>query len=103
MKGGIRMNINPEALLSQLPDFNSHEAARSWFKEQLHEQFQLRSSDEVNGKRVYFYHIIKNPEVYQQYMESFASPVKHEITSMKPFESYTTLEISEDGGVSVST
>ncbi|WP_053361505.1 hypothetical protein [Bacillus sp. FJAT-27251] len=96
------MNTNLDALLERKPEFSSHEEARSWFKEQLQEQFQLRSSDEVNGKRVYFYHIIKNPEVYKSYMESFASPVKHEITSMEPFESYTTLEISEDGGVRVS-
>jgi hypothetical protein len=83
-----------------MPDFKSHEEARAWFNEQFPDRFFLRSSDETDDKKVFYYHIVKNPDVYQQYMESFASPVKHEITNMETFESYSTVEISEDGGIS---
>jgi hypothetical protein len=52
-----------------------------------------------DGKRVNFYHLVKDPEVYQPYMESFASEVKHEITNTETFKSYRTIEIEEDGNV----
>lgn len=96
------MNIDLTNIYDRMPDFASHEEAREWFKEQFQDHFLLRGSDENEGKRVFIYHIIKDPEVYQQYMESFASPVKHEITNMETFESYSTLEISEDGDISFS-
>ncbi|RKQ31347.1 hypothetical protein [Oceanobacillus halophilus] len=95
------MNIDLKSISDKMPDFKNHEDARQWFKEQFHDDFLIRSSDVVNGEKIYFYHIIKNPELYQQYMESFAKPVKHEITNMETFESYSTVEISEDGDVKV--
>lgn len=96
------MNVDINEITNHMPDFTSHEDARSWFKEQFHDHFLLRSIDEINGERVFFYHIVKNSESYQQYMETFAKPGNHEITSMAPFESYSTVEISEDGNVSIS-
>ncbi|MEH7302935.1 hypothetical protein [Neobacillus drentensis] len=84
---------------SQIPSFKSHEEAREWFKGQFGDRFLLRMTDMKDGKRVNFYHLVKNPEVYQPYMESFASSVKHEITNMDVFKSYTTIEIDENGHV----
>jgi len=84
----------------QIPDFNSHEEARTWFKEQFgDDRFLLRVSNRKNGKRIYFYHLVKDPEVYKPYMESFSSQFKHEITNFETFKSYSTIEISEDGEV----
>ena len=50
----------------------------------------------------YYYHIVKDPETYQRYMESFASNEDREITEMSTFESYTTVEITEDGDVNIT-
>ncbi|WP_042457035.1 hypothetical protein [Neobacillus dielmonensis] len=84
----------------QMPTFHSHEEARSWFKEQFGDnRFLLRLSNMKDGKRTYFYHLVKDPEVYKPYMESFSSSVKHEITHFDTFKSYSTIEITEDGEV----
>lgn len=93
------MNLDLTTIYDQMPDFRSHEEARAWFKEKFQDRFLLRNSDISEGKRVFYYHIIKDPEVYQHYMESFASPVKHEITNIETFASYSTVEISEDGDI----
>jgi hypothetical protein len=84
---------------SHIPSFSNHEEAREWFKEQFGDRFLLRMTDMKDGKRVNFYHLVKEPEVYQPYMESFASSVKHEITNMEVFKSYSTIEIDENGHV----
>ena len=96
------MNVDATTIAENMPKFISHEDARSWFKKQFQDHFLLRSHDVIAGKKVYFYHIVKDTESYQQYMQSFAKPGKHEITSIAPFESYSTVEISEDGKVSFS-
>jgi hypothetical protein len=96
------VNIDLTSITEQMPDFNSHLEAREWFTSQFPNRFLLRSEDSLEGKRVYYYHVVKNPEVYQQYMESFAKAEGHEITNPKTFESYSTVEISEDGDVSLS-
>ncbi|WP_462413350.1 hypothetical protein [Neobacillus sp. Marseille-QA0830] len=83
----------------QMPKFRSHEEARSWFKEQFGNRFLLRMTNNEDGKRIYFYHLVKDPNVYKPYMESFSSSVKHEITNFDTFKSYSTIEISENGEV----
>ncbi|MRH44554.1 hypothetical protein GH741_18065 [Aquibacillus halophilus] len=96
------MNFDLASISDQMPDFENHDQARVWFKDQFSDRFSLTNSNVIDGKKVYFYHIIKNPEVYHQYMESFAKPVKHDITNMETFESYSTVEISEDGEISLT-
>jgi hypothetical protein len=102
MKGVKSMNFDITSIYNNMPDFQSHSEARSWFKEQFGDRFLLRNSDEFEGERVYYYHLVKNPEVYEEYMETLSNDAGPEITSMEPFESYSTIEISEDGGISFS-
>ncbi|NRD79677.1 hypothetical protein HPT25_20150 [Bacillus sp. BRMEA1] len=92
------LNFTPEH--ERIPDFRNHEEAREWFKELFDDRFLLRMSDMKDDKKIFYYHIVKDPEVYQHYMESFSRPAEfHEITNMHVFESYSTIEISEDGDV----
>ncbi|MBB5172491.1 hypothetical protein [Texcoconibacillus texcoconensis] len=94
------MDIDITSLSQDMPDFHNHEEAREWFKNQFHERFSLRSSDDEDGKKVYYYHLIKHPDQYEQYMESFAKEQEgHEITNMETFESYSTVQITEDGDI----
>ena len=83
----------------QMPNFKSHEEARTYFKNLYGDRFLLRGTDIREGTKVTMYHLVKNPEVYQPYMESFSHEVKHEITNMDVFKSYNTIEIDENGNV----
>lgn len=96
------MNIDIESIYENMPDFSNHMEAREWFKNEFKDRFFLRTHSEQDGKMTYYYHIVKDPEVYQRYMESFASEQEREITEMSTFESYTTVEISEDGAVNIT-
>ncbi len=96
------MSVDWTIINERLPDFKSHEEARACFKEKFEDRFLLRSVDVIEGKRVYFYHLIKDLDEYQEYMESLISSVKQETTTVKPFESYSTVEINEDGVISFS-
>ncbi|GAA0341854.1 hypothetical protein GCM10008967_35310 [Bacillus carboniphilus] len=93
------------SFFNEMPDFNNHDEARSWLKEQFHEKCLFRGSDSVEGQTVYFYHLIKDPDVYQQYMESFASEheQEHKITNMKTFESYHTIVVTADGEITIQS
>ncbi|MFT4413931.1 hypothetical protein ACLM5H_08735 [Fredinandcohnia humi] len=94
------MNIDFTTLYDKMPDFQNHEEAREWFKNEFQDKFLLRTHDKIEGKMVYYYHIVKDPEVYKEYMESFGRTGEHEITNIQTFESYSTVEISENGDVS---
>ena len=93
------------SFFNQMPEFANHEEARDWLKKQFQNKCLFRGTDTVEGKKVYFYHLVKNPEVYQQYMESFASPrpEEHEIADLQTFESYHTLVITEDGDLTIES
>ncbi|MBT2662052.1 hypothetical protein [Bacillus sp. ISL-45] len=96
------MNIDIDQLAASLPDFSTHEEAREWFSNRFGTQFIQKEEDFSEGKRVYYYHIVKNREDYDRYMASLMEDGKMELKSMEPFESYSTVEISEDGDVSIS-
>ncbi|MFC0557600.1 hypothetical protein [Halalkalibacter alkalisediminis] len=96
------MDIDFKTIYNQMPDFTNHQEASDWFIGQFGNRFVLKNSDVIDDEKVYYYHVVKNPEVYQAYMESLSNEEGSHITSMEPFESYSTIEISEDGGISFS-
>ncbi|GAE35505.1 hypothetical protein [Halalkalibacter akibai] len=96
------MNFDLTTIYNDIPDFKNHDEASSWFKNRFGDQFVLKNYDTIEGEKVYYYHVIKNEEVYHEYMESLASPEHTDITSPEPFESYSTVEITEDGGISLT-
>lgn len=53
------MNIDIDQLTSSLPDFSTHEDASEWFTNRFGTQFIQKDEDFSEGKRVYFYHIVK--------------------------------------------
>lgn len=95
----MNQNVNHDP--TEIPSFKSHDEARDWFKGQYGNDFLLRSTDVDNGRKVMYYHLVKNPDMYQSYMESFAATdaAQHEITNMGVFKSYSTITIDEDGQV----
>ncbi|HAQ07298.1 MAG TPA: hypothetical protein DCR24_07185 [Bacillus bacterium] len=96
------MNLDINELVSRMPDFRSHEEASAWFSSEFGGQFVQKDHDVSEGKNVYYYHVIKNHEAYDRYMAYLMGEGKLDMGSMEPFESYSTIEISEDGDVSIS-
>jgi hypothetical protein len=88
-------------LEEEMPNFENHEQAKQWFKNIYHNYFIIRSSNTWAGKKTYLYHIVRDLNLYQQYMRSFANPVRREITNMKTFDSYSTVEITDNGDVNI--
>ncbi|WP_142382902.1 hypothetical protein [Bacillus sp. V33-4] len=95
------MEFNIEQLAEQLPDFSDHEGAHHWFTQKYGERFVLRETNTIEGKKVYFYHVIKEPGLYNEYLENISDEISDEINP-DAFRSYSTIEISEDGDVSIS-
>ncbi|WP_160722934.1 hypothetical protein [Bacillus sp. USDA818B3_A] len=93
------MNQDFNIKQEQIPAFKSHDEARTYFKNLYGDRFLNRGTDLSEGKRVSIYHLVKDPNVYQPYMESFSHEIKHEITNMDVFKSYNTIEIDENGNV----
>lgn len=85
----------------KMPNFQSHEEARQWFKGKFQEDFLIRCSEAFQGRKIYFYHIVKNKDLYQNYMQSFTKHTRPQITNMDTFNSYSTVEISENGEVNI--
>lgn len=101
-KGVVKLNFDVNELVSSMPDFSNHEEAREWFTKRFGTQFLPKDEEKSEGKHVYYYHIVKNQENYDHYMMSLKEEGKMELNNMEPFESYSTVEISEDGDVSIS-
>ncbi len=96
------MNISIEQLAQELPDFASHEEARNWFQQKYKDSFIYKSQDVSDGMNVFFYHIVKDPQVYEQYMAELQNEVHSTLQDDKAFYSYTTVEIAENGDISLS-
>lgn len=95
------MNINIEELANEMPEFNNHEEARGWFENRFQENIVFKERDIINDVPTYFYHIVKDTASYNNYMDMLSKD-NEEIDSMTPFQSYTTVSISENGDVEIS-
>ena len=85
---------------AKLPDFSSHQEARNYFKELYREQFVLNGSELIDGRKVYFYHLILDTEHYQEGMEVLKTD-GYMKDAMQFLISYQPIEISEDGSVHI--
>lgn len=92
-----------EKILNERPTFHSYNEAHEWFIEHFQERFVLRNIDQLDGQKLYYYHLIKDPEVYHEYMNVLSNDQPEHITDMSPFYSYHTVVITESGQVEVIT
>ncbi|RFU64954.1 hypothetical protein [Peribacillus glennii] len=96
------MEIRIENLMQELPEFDTHDEAKAWFEEKYQDRFVLGSTDIMEGTKVYYYHLVKEPNEYRDYMANVSNGSDEGIESMQPFYSYSTIEIAENGGISIS-
>lgn len=47
-----------------LPQFNGHGEAYQWFKEKFSDYFILKGSGNLEGEKIYFYHLILDQDNY---------------------------------------
>lgn len=85
---------------AQIPDFSSHDEARDWFKLKYNNSFQLETSQEINGQKLYFYFLILDHEKFfkgQQEMteKGFIGD------ALEYLGSYQKIEIYEDGSIHI--
>lgn len=90
-----------EKVSKNIPYFQNHGEAKKWFKKHFSNKFRIRCSDCFKGKKIYYYHIVRNEKLYKNYMECFSHHVRPVITNMEVFDSYSTVEISENGEVNI--
>ncbi|WP_456271284.1 hypothetical protein [Bacillus sp. AK031] len=95
------MTFNIEQLAEEMPDFTSHNEASAWFGNRFQGQFIFKEKDVINEVPTYFYHIVKDTNNYNEYM-NLLSDEDQKIDSKTSFYSYTTVIISEHGDVEIS-
>lgn len=95
------MDINIEQLAEEMPEFENHQEASEWFGNRFQGQFIFKEKDTLNGIPTYFYHIIKDVNNYNRYMNAL-SQEESEIEAAQSFYSYTTVSITDDGDVEIS-
>jgi hypothetical protein len=95
------MDINIEQLAEEMPEFENHQEASEWFGNRFQGQFIFKEKDTLNGIPTYFYHIIKDVNSYNRYMNAL-SQEGSEIEAAQSFYSYTTVLITDDGDVEIS-
>jgi hypothetical protein len=95
------MTFNIEQLAKEMPDFTSHQEASEWFGNRFEGKFIFKEKDMINEVPTYFYHILKDTNGYNQYMNMLSDEYQ-KIDSPTSFYSYTTVLISEHGDVEIS-
>ncbi|EDL65812.1 hypothetical protein [Bacillus sp. SG-1] len=95
------MDINIEKLAKEMPEFTNHQEASDWFGDKFQGQFVFKEKDFINEVPTYFYHIVKDVNRYNRYMNALVQE-ESDIDSLNTFYSYTTVSITEDGNVEIS-
>ncbi|MCM3358665.1 hypothetical protein [Psychrobacillus sp. MER TA 171] len=82
-----------------LPNFLSHEEARGYFKQKYGDAFIMTDSQEIGGKKLYFYRLILDPQTYKENINELLN--KGNIRGIEFLNSYQSIEIFEDGGIHI--
>ncbi len=84
---------------AKIPEFNSHDDARAWFKEKYGENFVLTSSEVIDERKIYFYHLILDRNNYDQLQENLQNGKGS--VSIELMFSYQSVEIDANGYIHV--
>lgn len=83
----------------QLPEFQSHDEARTYFKNDFGSNFQLNNSEEIDEEKVYFYYLIVHKENFYKFQKEMR---KNGYSSgTEGMMSYHSVEIWDDGRVHI--
>lgn len=79
--------------------FNGHTEAEKWFHEKYPDQFIIKGSGDVDGEKIYFYHLIIDQECYKKDIKILVE--KGIADGLELSLSYYIVGILEDGRVHV--
>jgi hypothetical protein len=79
----------------EIPEFESHEEARKYFKEKYGDNFQLSDSEMIDDRKCYFYYLIVDKEGYEEGMASMKKDGF--VSGMRFMKSQQPIQIFEDG------
>lgn len=84
---------------ANLPDFKSHDEARTYFKNIYGDSFQMTDSDVIDGMKIYFYKLILNQVAFNKGItelkeKGFSSDIDFMMSTQD-------IEIWEDGRIHV--
>lgn len=95
---------------AKIPNFNSHDEARKWFKSKYADSFMLIGSEQIGDRKCYFYYLILDKDAFNAGRESFAERTSlndlflnnNFISNARHYLfSYQSIEIFEDGSVHI--
>lgn len=64
-KQGVPYTMLSRKFEDDLPSFNSHKEVRLFFKDLFGDNFMLKSTDNINGDKIYFYTIIHDRKTWE--------------------------------------
>jgi len=84
---------------ANLPKFNNHDEARKYFKDLYGDMFQMKDSEIIDGRKIYFYHLILDHDAF---MKGIKEMNDQGFSSGFDFlRSHQNVEILEDGGIHI--
>lgn len=89
---------------AQIPEFNSHDEARAYFKEKYGNKFIMIDSTVIDGMKLYFYDLVVNEEAYLLMQEKKRqSPIMLDVDTIteEMFFSSQRIEIFENGRIHI--
>lgn len=85
---------------AKIPEFTSHEEARSWFKEKYGDRFMMTGSEDLTEGKVYFYRLILDEEKHEELQRRMAED-GYVIGMAELTFSFQSIEVFSDGSIHV--
>lgn len=84
---------------SKIPQFNSHDEARQWFKEKYGSEFMMAGSEIIGEEKCYFYYLILDREAFMRGHKEMEE--KGYTTGTALLMSYQPIQIMESGSIHI--
>ena len=85
---------------AEIPEFNSHETAREYFKNKYGNHFMMTGSEFIDDQKVYFYSLILDRKTFEDGHEQMAKD-GFMADALNFMNSYQPIEIFEDGRIHI--
>lgn len=91
----------------EIPEFKSHDEARTWFKEKFGDNFFMVEIMTVDDQKLYRYHLVTDRAAYDAFQKKQQAAMEKQgfyalqEEDMAGFMSNNTVEIFEDGSIHI--
>lgn len=98
-KEDVSYKILSRKFEADLPQFSSHDEARTFFKDLFEEDFVLQNSEYVGDEKIYFYTIIHNRPVWENGIKELAA--SGYVSGIKFALSSQDVQVYDDGRIHI--